>query len=146
VSKIYKTVKGKSIDIEKLKLANESTIAVGNMKVNARGDELGAGGKVIAGKNQLADQAYNVPSPPAYSASAPVSQPTAQPQAPASNPAKLNNMIENLTNPAFIPEAPDMPVQPSARGSLADSVAKTTALNQEILKPLNKKPNGPSRI
>lgn len=145
MSKIYKTVKGKSIDIEKLKLANENTIAVGNMKVNARGDELGPGGQVIVGKNQLADQKYHAPSPPAYSASAPVSQPVRETAAPASNAEKLNNMIENLTNPAYVSDT-NIPTQPSARGSLADSVAKTTAVNQELLKPLNKKSNGPSRI
>ena len=34
------TSEGKSIDIEGLRLKNESTVAVGNMRVNARGDEL----------------------------------------------------------------------------------------------------------
>ena len=39
----YKTAMGKAIDIDSLRVANENIIAVGNMRTNARGDELGAG-------------------------------------------------------------------------------------------------------
>ena len=45
--KIYKTMQGKQIDLDKLRAKNELTPAVGNAKVNARGDELGPGGKII---------------------------------------------------------------------------------------------------
>ena len=48
MTKIYKTARGKTIDMDKVKLANETVNAVGNMKVNARGDRLGVGGKVVA--------------------------------------------------------------------------------------------------
>lgn len=44
---IYKTVRGKEIDLNKLINKNELTLAVGNMKVNARGDKIGPGGKII---------------------------------------------------------------------------------------------------
>jgi hypothetical protein len=36
--KIYKTAQGKTVDLGALMLQNENTRAVGNMKVNARGD------------------------------------------------------------------------------------------------------------
>ena len=39
--KLYRTMQGKMVDIDKLRAANESTRAVGNMNVNARGDVLG---------------------------------------------------------------------------------------------------------
>ena len=42
-----KSMRGKEIDMEKLNLKNETLPAVGNMKVNARGDEIGKGGKVV---------------------------------------------------------------------------------------------------
>ena len=35
---IYKSAKGKPVDMGALRLKNEQTVAVGNMKVNARGD------------------------------------------------------------------------------------------------------------
>lgn len=44
---VYRTMQGKEIDMTKLVMQNEMTVAVGNAKVNARGDELGPGGKII---------------------------------------------------------------------------------------------------
>jgi len=45
--KIYRTAQGKQIDMDMLRKRNELTPAVGNARVNARGDELGPGGKII---------------------------------------------------------------------------------------------------
>ena len=36
--RMYRTMQGRMVDIEKLRAANESVQAVGNMNVNARGD------------------------------------------------------------------------------------------------------------
>ena len=44
---IYKTAKGKEIDMGKLMGQNELLPAVGNAKVNARGDKLGPNGQII---------------------------------------------------------------------------------------------------
>lgn len=51
-------MQGKQIDMEKLNLQNELLPAVGNMKVNARGDEIGAGGKIIRTKEQILQDYY----------------------------------------------------------------------------------------
>jgi len=54
---IYRTMQGKEIDMGKLVNQNEMTVAVGNMRVNARGDRLGAGGKVVQTREEvLADK------------------------------------------------------------------------------------------
>jgi hypothetical protein len=58
MGKIYTSMQGKQIDMEKLNLRNELTPAVGNMKVNARGDELGPGGKIIRTKEQILQDYY----------------------------------------------------------------------------------------
>jgi hypothetical protein len=50
---IYKTAKGKEIDLGKLISKNELTPAVGNANVNARGDKLGPGGKIIQRREEL---------------------------------------------------------------------------------------------
>ncbi len=50
---------GKTVDMGALRLQNEKTRAVGNMKVNARGDLLDDGNKVIAAKNKQVTQQYN---------------------------------------------------------------------------------------
>lgn len=56
--KTVKTMQGKTLDMEKLQLANEMTPAVGNVKVNARGDELGPGGQIIKTREEIMKDFY----------------------------------------------------------------------------------------
>jgi hypothetical protein len=58
-NKIYKTAQGKVVDMGKLALQNETTRAVGNMKVNARGDMLDDANRIIAKKNDQVNRQYN---------------------------------------------------------------------------------------
>ena len=51
-SKVYKTAQGKSVDLGTIMLQNEHTRAVGNMKVNARGDKLDSNNRVIETKSR----------------------------------------------------------------------------------------------
>ena len=44
---VYRSMQGKEVDMYKLQSQNEITVAVSNVKINARGDELGPGGKII---------------------------------------------------------------------------------------------------
>ena len=55
---VYKSMQGKQIDMDMLRQRNELTPAVGNAKVNARGDELGPGGKIIRKKEDLLKEYY----------------------------------------------------------------------------------------
>lgn len=57
--KIYKTALGKPVDMGKLVLQNEKVRAVGNMKVNARGDMLDDMNRVISSKNDQVNKQYN---------------------------------------------------------------------------------------
>jgi len=57
-NKVYKTMKGKTVDLELLRQKNEMTPAVGNARVNARGDELGPGGKIIRKKEDVLRDYY----------------------------------------------------------------------------------------
>lgn len=58
MAKVVRTMQGKEIDMEKLQLANELTPAVGNAKVNARGDQLGPGGKIIKTREEVMKDFY----------------------------------------------------------------------------------------
>ena len=49
----HKSARGVAVDMDRLRLANETAIAVGNMKVNARGDQLGPGGKIVKTRAQV---------------------------------------------------------------------------------------------
>ena len=59
--KLYRTMQGKMVDIDKLRAANESTRAVGNMNVNARGDVLGPGNTVVRSKEEVMREYYEAP-------------------------------------------------------------------------------------
>jgi len=53
-----RTMNGQMIDIDKLASQNELTPAIGNMKVNARGDELGPGGQIIRKREDIVAAYY----------------------------------------------------------------------------------------
>lgn len=54
--KVYKTMQGKEIDFDQLRMRNEMTLAVGNARVNARGDEIGPGGKIIRKREEIMNE------------------------------------------------------------------------------------------
>jgi hypothetical protein len=58
MGKVYTSMQGREIDMEKLSIKNELTPAVGNMKVNARGDELGAGGEIVRTREEILADYY----------------------------------------------------------------------------------------
>jgi hypothetical protein len=58
MGRIYTSVRGKEIDMEKLSLRHEKTPAVGNAKVNARGDQLGPGGQIVKTREEIMADYY----------------------------------------------------------------------------------------
>jgi hypothetical protein len=56
--KMYRTANGKMIDMELLRQRNELVPAVGNARVNARGDELGPGGQIIRSRDDILQDFY----------------------------------------------------------------------------------------
>lgn len=55
----YRTAMGRVVDMSVLASKNEKTRAVGNMKVNARGDTIDASGKVIKPATSKVNDAYS---------------------------------------------------------------------------------------
>lgn len=56
---VYKTAQGKMIDMGALRLQNERVRAVGNMKVNARGDQIDDRGGILSSKPSQVNKQYN---------------------------------------------------------------------------------------
>jgi hypothetical protein len=54
--KIYKTMQGKTIDFDALRLANELVPAIGNMKVNARGDQIAPNGTIVRTRDDIVQE------------------------------------------------------------------------------------------
>ena len=63
--KIYRTMQGKQIDMDALGAMNETMPAVGNVRMNARGDELGPGGVIVRKREDIVNDHYNQQNPPA---------------------------------------------------------------------------------
>jgi hypothetical protein len=58
MGKTHTSMRGKAVDMEKLNLQNELLPAVGNVRVNARGDELGPGGKIVKTREEILQDYY----------------------------------------------------------------------------------------
>lgn len=148
---IYRTAAGNSVDIDRIRLANETTISVGNTKTNARGDQLGAGGKIIKTRAQIMAEYHQVNTGLADHNSGmnfddefdPTPSPVVQPTAPASPPSKIANAKTAAQDTPVT-----APVYNKPRGNFADSIAKETEVNQELVEPisLKNKTSGPQRI
>lgn len=76
-SKVYRTMQGKQIDLDLLIKRNELTPAVGNAKVNARGDELGPGGRIVKKREEVVKDFY--------SSTSVIDEPTRKTVAPTTN-------------------------------------------------------------
>ena len=58
MKKVYTTANGRVVVMDLLRQKNELTPAVGNVRVNARGDELGPGGKITRTREQVLADFY----------------------------------------------------------------------------------------
>jgi hypothetical protein len=116
--KIHRTAMGKVVDVEKLFLKNDTAIAIGNMKVNARGDELGRGGKVVKTKDQIMKEYYALKTPTAMDPP----KHTAQADAPISAKSGLDE--SDFEEPQEAVVAPKPTAKPM-RGTLASTVSKS---------------------
>ena len=56
---VHRSMQGKVVDMDSLALNNETMPAVGNVRMNARGDELGAGGQVVRKREDIVNDHYN---------------------------------------------------------------------------------------
>lgn len=133
MSRLYKSASGKMVDLEQLALQNEESIAVGNMRVNARGDELGPGGKVVKTKNQRVADSYNLHSMvpkdepvPDTRVSNTVRQrvPTPETNATQVKPSKQAEPTQKLETQTGSPAK-------RQRGGLAASIAKTKVVSSD---------------
>lgn len=130
--RVYTTANGKRINIDAVIAQNEESIAIGNMKVNARGDELGPGGRIERTREKVMSDYYKL------------NTPVATDHVPVAREAPKHDLVDDWVEPAMI--QPEVVVQEpvpnkTLRGSLASSVAKTQLPKEE-----EPKKTGPTRI
>jgi hypothetical protein len=135
--RVYTTANGRTINIDAIIAQNEESIAVGNMKVNARGDELGPGGKILRTKDKVMQEYYKLNTPVASDF---VPKPREEVK-----PDLVDDWIE--PTPAYQAHDESMAEQAPAestrplRGSLASSIAKAQPTQES-----ESKKTGPTRI
>jgi hypothetical protein len=78
-------MQGKEVDMEKLVRQHELMPAVGNVRVNARGDELGPGGQIVRKREDIVAEYYE-------------SNPKAK-SSPVKTKADIQEKIEESTTP-----------------------------------------------
>jgi len=117
MGRTYRTMQGREVDMDKLRSANELTPAVGNMKVNARGDEIGPGGKITRTREQIMSTYYE-------------NNPKATPDAdsPATAP-ETNTRIQNP--PSQTMKIEDTPVSAVVQEKTEEEVVKTKDMPAE---------------
>ena len=139
--KVYKSAMGKTVDLGALILENENVRAVGNMGVNARGDVVDSGNRVIDTKNrqvqrQYRKQATNTSAMPVTTSTRSARQqltPTVDEEiiddVTDSPTVDVKETVEIIAQPE--PVAEDTPIP---RGGLAAALAKSQAVKQELMK------------
>ena len=58
--RVYRTARGESVDMTTMLTNNETVPAVGNMRVNARGDEIASDGTITKTRNQIMQEYHNL--------------------------------------------------------------------------------------
>jgi hypothetical protein len=127
----HKTARGIPVDMDRLRLANETAIAVGNMKVNARGDQLGAGGKIVKTRAQVLAEKNKLYG--ALAEDTQVRDSLHEEQALPDLVTSFTNTVQAVAQDTPVLETSSTYVKP--RGSFAESVAKETTVEQELLDP-----------
>jgi hypothetical protein len=126
-----RTAMGSTIDMDMLRIANEGTIAIGNMKVNARGDQLGAGGRVIKSRAQIMQDYHKINTPLASQDIVLQSEPTAD--MPREIVQKPSNVLQSAADDTPVAESETTPNYTKPRGSFAGAIAQKAEVNQELL-------------
>lgn len=118
---LYTTANGRVLNIDHMRLLNEKTIAVGNMGVNARGDQVMPDGSIIKTRNEIMKERRNLNPVVRYNghkSTAAVAEVQPTPSAPVESSA-----------PNTAPETPQ-----NLRGSLANAVGVDLTNSVELPK------------
>jgi hypothetical protein len=137
--KVYKTARGKLVDMGSLRLQNEDVRAVGNMNVNARGDRIDSQGNIIDSRSQQfqrqVKRTSNVTSGPVYTSVAHAAEAKNANNIPSVEDEFLDAPAEETTDEDVqnIPlVTKPVPPEPIPDGGLAAAIARSKVVKQEL--------------
>ena len=167
-TKVYKTARGKSVDIGSLRLQNENVRAVGNMGVNARGDRIDSQGNVIDPINKQIQRRIqkqtNVSSGPVQSSSKATQKPADIPEVEDDPLGPLDAVDNTVVDPDTVVNedtvdttdttATDEPALVTAKKvvttdsstGLAAAIARSKTIKQELEKSPKSQPQSLRKI
>lgn len=111
---MVKTYRGHELDMQALALQNENTIAIGNVKMNARGDLLGRGGIIVKTREQIVREHLDAQ------------------QAAGTVDTRGNFRSLNQEDPAQTTQDPPVPVQQSKGKKLSAQKNESIETNQSL--------------
>lgn len=114
--KPQKSMRGKIIDMDSLRAQNDENVAIGNARMNARGDVIGRGGKIEIRREQIIRDFYSR-NP---QGSAPVSLKPAVPDVFETPAQALARMTQHADKQAL----PPVPVQEPSEATATDKKRK----------------------
>jgi hypothetical protein len=121
--KVYRTAQGKMVDLGALQLRNENVRAVGNMKVNARGDVIDSGNRSIDSRNRQVARQYQRQTTNVTDTPVRANQTAAQP---------VPKAPEDFDDNFIKPESPPAAAAPAA--GLAAAIARAREIRQDELR------------
>lgn len=128
--KVYRSAQGKVVDLGALQLQNESVRAVGNMNVNARGDIIDSGNRVIDQKTRQVQRQYqkqtNVSSSPVPTSNRSARELKSTQMDTVTDTAPEAELTLESENPKDLSGIP--------AGGLAAAIARSRAVKQELEK------------
>lgn len=140
--KIYRSAMGKTVDLGALLLQNEQVRAVGNMGVNAAGDLVDSGNKVIDQRNRQVQKQYKRQTNVSDTATLATSNLSARTQAQQKNqPATVKEPVDEQIEEtlAELDPVPQQDIKEPTTGGLAAAMARSREVKQELEKTLRQR-------
>ena len=126
---VHRTASGKFIDMDAIRTKNETVIAVGNSKTNARGDLLGPGGIVVKTRDQIAAEMYRQQKGTPLS-TRPLTGDVIQPATPDIMPDPIETVFEKVKSEDIPVSEPTYEVINS--GGVDDAVTRSKELAEKL--------------
>jgi len=127
MSGIYVSARGVSVDMNKLKIKNEKTVAVGNAGTNARGDVV-QDGKIVKTREQLTQENYKISGNNVVKNSQ-KKQTVIEPDTVAVNRTEVYDDFVNATTTETLNL---IPLENEPRGGLASAISKSQAISERL--------------
>lgn len=145
--RVYRTSRGATVDMSTMLTKNETVPAIGNMRVNARGDEILSDGTITKTRNQIMQEYHNLSTmvpqdgaiPEGGSSANQIQEDDWQDWEPIPQPEKAEEPKPEGTNVGRMIEEQTSAEEPKPSGGLAAAVKQQQTVSSTAQKPTSDK-------